>query len=106
MVVEQHPTLLNITMHTSKVGLPVNKPRLKPWQPPWMSDFRTKTIFGDIGPVNSTRNWRDGLRVYSDASTVMAYRLHVKTAFTTLGAAVSVFLSVYLENRVNVILML
>lgn len=71
MVVEQHPTLLNVTLHTSKVGPPVDKPRLKPWQPPWMRDFRTETISAEVGRAAnaSSRNWRDGLRVYSGASS-------------------------------------
>lgn len=69
MVVEQHPTLLNVTLHSSKVSVPAgNKPRLKPWQPPWMGDLRTDTITVGTGRADSgsTRNWRrDGSRVYS-----------------------------------------
>lgn len=100
MVVEQHPTLLNVTMHTSKVGRPpVNRPRLKPWEPPWMSDFQTRTIFvgaqaAGRGTGNGSRNWRDGLRAYSDASpsAVTEPRFRAKTAVR--AAVVMVLLSV------------
>ncbi|KAL1452024.1 hypothetical protein WDU94_006343, partial [Cyamophila willieti] len=33
MVVEQHPTLLNVTLHPSKVSYPLQKD--KHWRPPW-----------------------------------------------------------------------
>lgn len=94
MVVEQHPTLLNVTLHTSKVGLSTNKSRLKPWQPPWMNGFQSKPIiFTEFGfTANGSKNWRDGLRVYSDATSSVVSQLSTKT-ITALGALV-VLLSV------------
>jgi len=86
MVVEQHPTLLNITMYTSKVGPPAGKPRLKPWQPPWMSVFQTRAIYAEIVPVNFSRN---GLRVaYSNGTPSTA----VGSRGPPAGAAVAAVL--------------
>lgn len=89
MVIEQHPTLLNVTLHPSKVGSSVNKTRLKSWEPPWMNDFQTKTIFAETGgSVNSSKNWRDGLRIYTNgaSSTVVDSRLETNAAAVVLGA--------------------
>lgn len=86
MVVEQHPTLLNVTMYTSKVGQPADGRRVKPRRPPWASVSQaTKTIFAKVGPVNFNRR-RDGdWRVYSDASPVMgASRSLAKTAIAAV----------------------
>lgn len=99
MVVEQHPTLLNITMYTSKVGPPAGKPRLKPWQPPWMSVFQTKAIYAEIVPVNFSRNWRDGLRVYSDATPSTAVGSRRPFAGTAV-AAVLVFACLHVHNAI------
>lgn len=97
MVVEQHPTLLNVTMHTSKVGSPpANRPRLKPWEPPWMNAFQTRTIFvgaqaAGRGAANGSRNWRDGLRAYrSDASPSAVTGRPRSRAKTAVGAVVLV----------------
>lgn len=81
MVVEQHPTLLNVTLHTSKVGSPrAKKPRLKPWQPPWMTGTRDETISVRGASLNSSRNWRDGLRAYCSDAGSMSRSWHARTA--------------------------
>lgn len=91
MVVEQHPTLLNVTLHASKVGLSANRSRLKlkPWQPPWMNGFQSKPIiFTGFGfAANGSKNWRDGLRVYNDATSPVVSQVTAKTV-TALGALV------------------
>lgn len=90
MVVEQHPTLLNVTLHTSKVGSPpANKPRLKPWQPPWMAGTGAVTISVRGASPNSSRNWRDGLRAYCSDARSTSRSWHARTAAVVAVALVS-----------------
>lgn len=44
MVVDQHPTLLNVTLHPSKVGQ-VPKGNHKAWKPPWLPSPRSSHKF-------------------------------------------------------------
>lgn len=48
MVVDQHPTLLNITLHPSKVGDTENI-QLHLWQPPWLDVIKQNEEIIEIG---------------------------------------------------------
>lgn len=75
MVVEEHPTLLNVTLHPSKVGVGVQWSR-RPWQPPWLAIPRYRSfiveVMGSAGergdhpyayyPLeHSNISWKEGL---------------------------------------------
>lgn len=73
MVVDEHPTLLNVTLFPSKVGGSLPSSR-RPWQPPWLAAPRPRPepeVVGGAGergdrpyaysPIGDTPiRWRDG----------------------------------------------
>lgn len=47
MVVDSHPTLLNVTLHPSKVGVTQNI-QVHLWQPPWLAPLKhQEEVFDD-----------------------------------------------------------
>ncbi|KAG8294743.1 hypothetical protein J6590_096286 [Homalodisca vitripennis] len=74
MVVDEHPTLLNVTLFPAKVGWS-QAPSRRPWQPPWLAAPRPRPsvveVVGGAGergdrpyaysPIGDTPlRWRDG----------------------------------------------
>lgn len=89
MVVDQHPTLLNVTLHPSKVGVTENI-QLHLWQPPWLDVIKQNEEIveitgegerGDRVPHVIFRAFNSSQRIFSTRIIELAFICIIKYAW-------------------------
>lgn len=74
MVVDNHPTLLNITLHPSKVGVTKNN-QVHLWQPPWLGIIKHHEQVIEITREGERGDWAPFFGLISKANDLLVFSL-------------------------------